>query len=743
VRLLEQRFPDRRGVLEQVLSVLEEEERFVEADRVADRLRELDPESELELGRALARRDYAKALEALEKLRERKPERKDLADRIADVKLRAGMPVDPIERLERALTKNPRDASARLALADARYAQGDRLALRKALADAITHGADASGLADAIDLVEGTTELEPYRLDGLAIIREFERSGESMPGTAARILDYGVNWIRPDGSSRMLEHEIIRIQSQEAIGRLAEHPRLPGLVLRMRVIKRDGTILEPEAVPGKPTLTMPHLEVGDYIETEHITAQPSEDGSGNRYVGPGWFFREAGIGYYRSELVVVSPKERPLQIEARGEVPAPQVTENGPVVVHRFRVDRNDAMPEEPGSPPLHELLPSVRVGWGMNLEDRLHRLAAGLADELPEDPRLRRIAVAIADDPNLPPASEEERARRLYRWVMANIDDGHEEDGRRIVVGKSGSRGLAFRYLARLAKIPVEIGVARDRLTPEPQGPFAEIEALDDYLLRVGEKQPTWMTIGDKFAPFGYLPAELRGQPVIRLVEGLPRETTPKSGSVDGVVYEASGELAEDGSARLEIKQKFVGKLGIGLRSSIEQLAESRLHDIVESRLVGRALPGAKLVSMTVENQTNYDEPLVLAMTVEVPELAQRRGDELAIDPPLAIQVSQLAALPSRETPLLMLEPTYAEIRFSLKLPEGAKARIPQPSVEVKDAERLVRVQDRQEGGVLVLDRLIDIPSGRVEPNAYASLKSFAREADEAISREIVISIP
>src|SRR5690606_12269401 len=135
------------------------------------------------------------------------------------------------------------------------------------------------------------------------------------------------------------------------------------------------------------------------------------------------------------------------------------------------------------------------------------------------------------------------------------------------------------------------------------PHGPFAEIETLDDYLLRVGKERPLWMTIGDKFAPFGYLPAELRGLPVTRLVDGLPRETTPKGGSVDGVVYEASGELLADGSARLEIKQKFVGKLGMGLRASIEQLAESRLHDIVESRLVGRALPGAKLVEMTVEN--------------------------------------------------------------------------------------------------------------------------------------------
>lgn len=747
-RILKERFPDHRGVLEHVLNILEEEGRNTEADAIAERLKELDPDSEVDIARALARQDYARAIESLEKLAKRRPERKDLAGRILESRVRAGMAGDASKRLEEILAKNPLDSSARLALADARFAAGDRLALRKALADAIMQGAPTAELADAVDLVEGTTALEPYRLDGLAIVREYEASRSTMAGTAARVLDYGVNWIHPDGSSRMLEHEIIRIQSQEAIGRLAEHRSLPGLVLRMRVIKRDGTILEPEVVAGKPTLTMPHLEVGDYIETEHITTQSSDGQRGVRYLGPHWFFREADIGYFRSEFVVISPKDRPLDIETQGDVPEPEVSEAGAVVVHRWRVDKSPAAPEEPSSPPVHEFLPTVRIGWGISLGDRLRRIAEAVSDELPEDPRLRRIALAIADGqeadiPDAPRPTEEERARRLYRWVMANIEDGPEGDGRRVMVGKSGSRLSAYCYLLRLAGIPVEIGVTRDRLTPPPLGPFTEAEAFDDYILRVGKEAPRWMAVGDKFAPFGYLPAEVRGQPVYRLVADIPQETTPSAGAFDGIVYDANGELLADGSARLEITQQFVGRLGAGLRASVEQLPESRLHDVIESRLLSRALPGAKLVAMSVENQSNLDEPLVLKMTVEVPELARRRGNELAIDPPLAIRISQLASLPSRQTPLLVGEPTYAEVRFSLKLPEGAKTKLPLASLEVQDAERRVTVRDRQEGDVLVLDRLVDIPSGRVEPIAYPALQSFAREADEATSREIVISVP
>src|SRR5262249_11300922 len=161
-------------------------------------------------------------------------------------------------------------------------------------------------------------------------------------------------------------HELIRIQSQEAIGKMAEQKVPEGLILAMRVIKKDGTILEPELVQNKPTATMPHLEVGDYIETESITTRSGDGQLGYRYIGPHWFFREADVAYWRSEFVVVAPKDKPLEVETHGDVPRPAVNEDGPLKVWRWRVDQSPAAPEEPGSAPIQEFLPSVRIGWGI-----------------------------------------------------------------------------------------------------------------------------------------------------------------------------------------------------------------------------------------------------------------------------------------------------------------------------------------------------------------------------------------
>ena len=52
----------------------------------------------------------------------------------------------------------------------------------------------------------------------------------------------------------------------------------------------------------------------------------------------------------------------------------------------------------------------------------------------------------------------------------------------------------------------------------------------------------------GDKFAPYGYVPAEMRGQPAIRLIAGTPRETIPMEGALDGVSF--TGRAYGDGLA-------------------------------------------------------------------------------------------------------------------------------------------------------------------------------------------------
>ncbi|HEV3193605.1 MAG TPA: hypothetical protein VGY54_24035, partial [Polyangiaceae bacterium] len=333
------RFPDDAGALRTYLDVLDENGPPGEADEIAARIKKLDPDAEVDLDRALARRDYSAAIEELNRLKVRRPDRKEIANRIADVLARSGDSRAAVDQLTTALAKHPLDAQARFRLADGAYSKGDKSALRRALAGALEAKANSNALRTAIDLVEGATDLEPFRRDGRSIIRDFqtwEKTGHHMDGTAARVLDYAATWVHDDGSSEMLEHEVQKIQSQEAINAEAETKPPAGLVLHLRVIKPDGRVLEPEPVAGKPSLTLPHLEVGDFVELEHITQEAGDGARGRRYQSPHWFFREADKGYWRSEFVIVTPADRELEIETRGNVPPPQTKPLGTFVERRW-----------------------------------------------------------------------------------------------------------------------------------------------------------------------------------------------------------------------------------------------------------------------------------------------------------------------------------------------------------------------------------------------------------------------
>ena len=85
----------------------------------------------------------------------------------------------PIEQARTAGERSP--AIARTQIADARFAAGDKGALEKGLIDAIQSGADTGPLREAIELVDGSTELSPYRIDGRKITAAYEASKASMP----------------------------------------------------------------------------------------------------------------------------------------------------------------------------------------------------------------------------------------------------------------------------------------------------------------------------------------------------------------------------------------------------------------------------------------------------------------------------------------------------------------------------------------------------------------------------------
>jgi tetratricopeptide (TPR) repeat protein len=731
------RFPDDVEALYAAARILEEDGQDEEARALFERIKRLDPDTEVLVGRAIEQQHYETAIAELDRLHQRRPNRKDLERRLEDLRVRAGKRVDRGKLLREAVKRAPKKGKPRLGLADANYAAGDKEALSAALVEAIEAGADAGPIKSALDLVHGVTELEPHRLDGQRVIREYEQAGEHLTGTAARVLDYMAVWVRNDGSSRYLEHEIIRVQSKEAIDRFAEHEVRGDLVLKMRVLKKDGRILEPEPVSGKPTVTFPHLEIGDYIETEQIFGSPGSP-NGVTFDGPRWFFREKSVAYARSEFVLISPTDKPLDLETTGDVPKPSVEHNAHFTIRRWRVDKSPAAPEEPRSVPPEEYLPSVSASWGLDLERHLARLANRVEETVPVDPRIVRVAENIVG--SIPRARELDRARALYRWVLDNVQMDDEDDGRRVVIGKRGNRWQAFTTLCRSLQIPVRWVVARNRLAPPPKGPASEAAQFANTVLLVGSSEKAWVVLADKYSPFGYIPVEVRGMEGYVLdTEGSRPVSLPAAGELDRIEFTGRVKLAADGQAKLELAQVFGGKFGAGVREALSELGERQIKDAVEGKILGANMRGARLLRHAFTKLDQLDSPLTLEMEAQMAHFALVQGGTLRLAPPYTPSLSQFTTLPSRQTPILISNELNWAVRLEITLPPNARVELPAPETFEFGAHK-VEVRDQVTDNVLILHRTIRLSAGRITPDSYARFVEFARGADAALSREIQI---
>jgi hypothetical protein len=220
-----------------------------------------------------------------------------------------------------------------------------------------------------------------------------------------------------------------------------------------------------------------------------------------------------------------------------------------------------------------------------------------------------------------------------------------------------------------------------------------------------------------------------------------MPREVVRAAGALDGVTYEGSASLREDGSAQIDLAVSFSGSRAIAWRSALDQVAPSKAVDFVERELIASFFDGGHVRDMKVDGTHALDAPLVVHIRADVPELAKpdRRG--LSVRPPFALPLAQFAALPARQTPLLRRTSWHLEVRIRLALPDSLHVLADVPRSRETFGDAVVVVSDTAESRSVYFDRLVDLPAGRVAPGEpYAGWQTFVRHGGDLIGREVLV---
>jgi tetratricopeptide (TPR) repeat protein len=726
----------------------------------AEALVACDARSDARLTTLLRRRDWDGARAELARLASLEPEESPVAVLSARLGLAVarGDETEVAEVIARLRERMPQSTGPVLLEVDRALARGDAQAARSGLRAALTTETQAmASLFRVHRALGGDSPIEPYRRDGAEVIRAFEASGRRYDEPMVLVLDYTIHRVFPDGSMLELTHNIYRLQTQEAVDDMGELEVPDGAhMLTLHTIKQDGRRLEPDEIAGKDTLSFPSLAPGDYIEFEYVRPRSAPAGYPGGFIGDRFFFQSFETPYDLSELVVVVPRDAPLAIDPRGPAPRTQesVEEHGGEALRVYRWTARESRPleREPGSVAIREYLPSIYWGRGATWDLYIESLRDVLADRDMHDPAAARQVRAILG-PEAERATPEQRAERIYRWVLENVEDSDDVVGLApaMLAARSGSRPRVLRYLLGLAGLEADLVLVRSYAADSTVSELPDDDTYANLLVRVrGSQGFLWLYAGQRGAPFGYVPPVLAGMDGLVIASGVRRgddrvaeRVTVAERSLDDDLrtVEVDVELGRDGNARVSVVETMRGATAVLWREQLEGIPEAELRSRFESAYVARLIPGARLRRLTIAGRENPAQPLVFRYEAEVESLARpSRGGWVV--PPIypAMLGPQYAPVASRTTTQLLATGLALDIAVRIRVPEGAAlTSVPEEaSFEALGASATLRVE-RSDDAVSV-ERRFRLPRMRIEPARYGELARFCRSADEAEASEIRI---
>jgi tetratricopeptide (TPR) repeat protein len=645
----------------------------------------------------------------------------------------------------------PQTSSALVDQIDRLAAKGDAAGALATLNAAIAAEPTAlSGVRRLAPLVGGEAVLQKYRKDGPQAIAAFEKSGRTYDAPQVLVLDYMAAEIQPDGSSIELIHTVQRAQSDEAVNELAEVSVPEGAhVLTLRVIKPDGRKLEADAIAGKDTVSLPSMAVGDYVEIEMLQHRDPPDAFPNGYVGERFYFQSYEIPFDHSEMVVVLPASMPYAVDPRGNAPKTEETVTADKRVLRFLVQNSAPLQPEPMSVTPREFLPSVRVGYHVPWPELVESIREALIDRDVYDPEIAGQVARVVGD--AAPADYRTRAKRLYDWVLAEVenDDDLLSQGAVMLRSGSGNRARVLHYLLKLAGVPARLALVRSAMSDSTKTDMADGETYEHLLVMFEDaKGPVWLFTAERWAPFGFVPSLLAGQPAMFL-SGEPATAMlpPRDGSLDSRDVELDVALNESGGAEITYVETVRGGGAIGWRNQLESIPEAELERRFEEEYAGRLVPGAQLKSLAIEGREQDSDTLRIAMTIEVARFGRRVDGGIALPSLVTSQLSATyARIAARTTTQLISSPVYNHVVMRLRAPKNGKLPVAPGKVALQASipgQPSFALKSQVGDGTLTLERAIAMPVMRIVPKDYAAFTQFCRAVDAAEAQELVVRMP
>ncbi len=655
-----------------------------------------------------------------------------------------------IEVLVAHLKRVPRQAQWMRLLADAyeHFGQNaDALSTRqRALA------LDGSDLTLQRQVSRATTGKEP--LADLAIstkqaLDNYRATPVEERSASALVLDAAAVRVMPDGTQIERIHEIQKVLDQSGIQGVAEVNIPDGAqMLQLRTLKADGSILEPERIDGKDSISLLGVQVGDMVETEYLRVIPTRGAQSPGFVAGNFYFQVIDEPNHWSTYAVAAPKGMGLTVDAHQLKTALPTTVGNEEI---FRHDERRVPPfsREPNAPPSgNEWLPFVSVGAQTRGNDAaVKRFADDTALATQHSSDIATFARNAAEGTTGRTAVE-----RVYAAVMKTILGAEMSLATTAKVTLAERRGSRLALMvASLRALNIDVRLAAVRtFQADPSAYVFPNEQLLPYLCAVvmlqGE-QPVWVDPSTRFAPFAMLPEFAAGGREAYLLPDsdhpLKPVRTPPSQPVAGREFAFQLTLSNTGAVQGTGTERYSGHEAAVLAETLDALPKDQ-RDLALQGAFARYFNGAELSDVKINMQREVGGTVELQYTFASAHFA--RGDEhggliFSAPTPPSMLGRRLVSVSNRVSPLYIdaTERTHAVV--SITVPNGLTLSNPVASA-TREGPGGARHQrsETQSGNQLRIEDTLLVPQGRLSPKEYQPFVPFAGDVDLLQQREMLL---
>ncbi len=634
---------------------------------------------------------------------------------------------------------------------------------REALASLALVARDAPAALSGLFRASGDDPTAPFT--GIAErVAAADRTAPVLPSAATAVLTHDERYeISPLGLVHFVLFDVRRVSGTTDVEQNAqtEPPELAGRtsmrILRRRIFKKDGRILEPDRTPNaaQAHADLSQLEQGDIIEAIYEGwSLPGE--TGNVVLDTPDLLPER-TAVHDASVELRLPSALKVSLWTHPTLGKPVESQSGPTRVLRWSLKDAAERRIEEGTPRMdRDVAVSLSTAtWA----DRARGLRETLAALDERDPEVRAWALAATKGKTKPReivdavvaaagvSVKEGGASALSDVEVGRPEGSQQTTARTILSNHEGSRTWLIVRALR------ELGIAADVVVAE-NDPFSADPAYPPHEGRFTHPLVVAHADGDVWIdadvagpplPAGHISPELRGRSALYAdgrVEPLP-----------AVGADATSERDEvDVRLALDARGDAKGSLTVLLRGrAAQELAEVLVRIVGDERQ--RTLRGVALawvpfanVDEVVLSSTEESWQVALRATLTVPGYAQAEGAGgrtwilPGIDPIHAVYPrptvatlgSTFASQGGRKDALAVSHAIQYHVHRRVELPAGATVARAPGGFEVKDGVFTARRQIAIAPNAVEDDFALSVATGTVGADAYAGFSADAHAIDD-----------